>query len=53
MAAYIKNDVQNILTNLRNKGALATTSTYHKIPRTTLRDRLNNARSYRDIYDDK
>ena len=53
MAAYIENDVQNIFINLRNKGVLATTSTYYRILRTTLRDRLNSTRSYRDIYDDE
>ena len=43
MAAYIENDVQNALTDLRNEGALATTATYYGVPRTTLRDRLNGA----------
>ena len=53
MATYIKNDMQNTLADLRNGGALATTSTYYRVPRTTLRDRLNSTRSYRDAYDDK
>ena len=53
MAAYIENDIQNTLINLRNRGALATTSTYYRILRTTLRDRLNSARSCRDAYDDE
>src|SRR5207237_10124081 len=53
MAAYIENDMQNALTDLRNRGALATTTTYHGVPRTTLRDRLNNARSYRDAHNDE
>jgi len=53
MAAYTKNDIQNVLTNLRNRGALATTATRYRVPRTTLYNRLNSTRSCRDIYDDK
>ena len=53
IATYTENDVQNILTDLYNRGALTTTATYHRILRTTLRDRLNSTQSYRDIYDDK
>ena len=53
MATYIENDVQNILTDLRNGDTLRTVSTHYRVPRTTLRDRLNSARSYRDTYNDK
>ena len=53
MAAYTENDVQNALADLRNGGALATAATYHGVPRTTLRDRLNGARSYRHTYKDE
>jgi len=53
MAAYTENDVQNALADLRNGGALATAATCHGVPRTTLRDRLNGARSCRDAHDDE
>ena len=53
MAAYTENDVQNIFADLRNRGALATASTYYGVPRTTLRGHLNNTPSYRNIYDNK
>ena len=53
MATYTENDVQNALADLRNGGALATTATRHGVPRTTLRNRLNGARSCRDVHDDK
>ena len=53
MATYIKNDVQNAFTNLRNGAALAIASTHHGISRTTLRDYLNNAQFYRDAYNNK
>ena len=53
MATYTENDVQNILTDLYNRGALATTSTYHGVLRITLRNYLNSTRSYRNTYDDK
>ena len=53
MATYIENDVQNALIDLRNRGALATTSTHHRIPRTTLRDRLNGTQSCRNTHDNK
>src|SRR6266480_2400773 len=53
MATYTENDVQNALTDLRNRGALRTISTHHGVPRTTLRDRFNSARSYRDAHNDE
>ena len=53
MATYTENDVQNALTDIRNKGALRTVSIHHEVSRTILRDRLNGARSYRDAHDDK
>ena len=53
MAAYIENDVQNALADLRNGGALATAATHHGVPRTTLRNRLNGAQSCRDAHDDE
>ena len=53
MAAYTENDVQNVLVDFRNGGALATTATRYGVPRTTLRDRLNGTQSCRDAYDDK
>ena len=53
MATYTENDVQNALTDFRNGGALRTISTYHGVPRTTLRGRLNGAQSCRDAHDDK
>ena len=53
MAAYIENDVQNALTDLRNKSALATAATRHGVSRTILRDRLNDAQSYRDAHNDE
>jgi len=53
MAAYIKNDMQNVFIDLRNKSALAIIATYYKVLQTTLRDRLNNTQFYRDAYDDK
>ena len=31
MAAYIENDIQNALTDLRNKDTLATAATCHRI----------------------
>ena len=53
MATYIENDVQNALSDLRNGGALRTVSTHYGVLRTTLRDRFNSARSYRDAHNDK
>ena len=53
MAAYTENDVQNVLANLCNGGALATAATRHGVLRTTLRDRLNGAQSCRDAHDNK
>ena len=43
MTIYIKNDMQNIFTDFRNKNALTTTIIYYKIPRIILRDYFNNA----------
>ena len=53
IATYTENDVQNALADLRNGGALATAATRHGVPRTTLRDRLNSARSCRNAHDDE
>ena len=53
MAAYTENDVRNAFTDVRNGGAIATAATYYGVPRTTLRDRLKGARSYRNIYNDE
>jgi hypothetical protein len=53
MATYTENDVQNALTDIRNRGALRTASTHHEIPRATLRGRLNGAQSYRDAHDNE
>ena len=53
MAAYTENDVQNILTDLRNRDALATAATRYGVLRTTLCNYLNGTRSCQDIYDDK
>jgi hypothetical protein len=43
MAIYTENDVQNALTDLRSRVALATAATRHGVPRNTLRGRLNSA----------
>ena len=42
MATYTENDVQNIFIDIRNEDALRIISTYYKILRTTLRNRLND-----------
>ena len=46
MATYIKNDVQNTLTDIRNGSALATAAIRNGILRNILRGRLNSAQSY-------
>ena len=53
MAAYIENNIQNVFIDMRNKGAIAIAATYYKVLRTTLRDRLKGARSYRNIYNNE
>ena len=53
MATYTENNVQNTLTDIQNKGAVATTSNRHRVPQTTLRDRLNSARSCRHAHKDE
>ena len=53
MATYTENDVQNALTDIHNRDTIATVFTHYGIPRTTLRNRLNGARSYRDTHNDK
>ena len=45
--------MQNVLINIYNGGTIATAATYYGVLRTTLRNRLNNARSYQDIYNNK
>ena len=45
--------MQNTLIDLRNRGTLQTMSTHYGVLRTTLRNRLNGARSYRDAHNDK
>ena len=53
MATYTENDVQNALADVQNGGAVATASDRHGVPRTTLRDRLNGARSCRHAHEDE
>ena len=53
MATYTENDVQNTLTNIRNRNILQTIFTHHEIPRATLYNHLNSTQFCRDIYDDK
>ena len=53
MATYTENDIQNALTDIYNGDTIATTATYYRVPRTTLRNRLKGIRSYRNIYNDK
>ena len=53
MATYTENDVQNALADIQNRGAVATASDRHGVPRTTLRDRLNGARSCRHAHEDE
>ena len=53
MAIYIKNDVQNILTDIRNGVALVTAATRNGVPRNTLRGRLGSTQSYRYTYKDE
>ena len=45
--------MQNALADIQNRGAVATISNRYKIPRTTLRDRLNSARSCRHAHKDE
>ena len=45
--------MQNALTDFRNRGVLRTISICYRIPRTTLRGRLNGARSCRNAHDDE
>jgi len=53
MVTYTENDVQNALTDVQNGSAIATAATYHGVPRTTLRDRLNGAQSCQHAHDDE
>ena len=53
MATYTENDVQNALADMHNEGALATAATVHGVPRTTLQNRLNGARSYQAAHKDE
>ena len=53
MAIYTENNVQNILTDIRNGVALATAATRNGVPRNTLRGRLGGAQSCRYAYEDK
>ena len=53
MATYTENDVRNALTNIHNRGTIATAATHHGVLRTTLRNRFKGIRSYRDAYNNK
>ena len=53
MAAYTENDVRNVFADIRNGGAIATAAIYHRVPRTTLRDRFKGARSCRNTHNDE
>ena len=53
MAAYIENDVRNVLTDIRNGGTIVIAVIYYGVLRTILRDRLKGARSCRNVYNDK
>ena len=53
MATYIKNNMQNVFTDIYNEDTIATTATYYRILRTTLYNRLKGTRSYRNIYNNK
>jgi hypothetical protein len=53
MATYTENDVQNAFTDIRNESAITTAFTHHGVSRTILRDRFNDARFYRDAYNDE
>ena len=53
MATYIKNDIQNILTDIYNRNIIITIIIYYRVLRTTLYNYLNNTQSYRNIYNDK
>jgi hypothetical protein len=53
MAIYTENDVQNALTDLRSRVALATAATRHDVPRNTLRGRLNGAQSHQGAHNDE
>ena len=51
MATYIEDDVQNALIDHRNGVAIAAATTRNRVPRSTLRDRLNGAQSHRYAHD--
>ena len=53
MATYIENDMQNTLIDIQNGNAVTTASNRHRVPRTTLRDRFNGARSCRHAHENK
>ena len=53
MAIYTENDVQNILTDVRNGVALATAATRNGVPRNTLRGHLSGAQSCRYTHKDE
>ena len=53
MATYTEGDVQNALTDHRNGIALATAATRHRIPRSTLRGRLNGRQPHRHTHDNR
>ena len=53
MATYTENDVRNALTNIHNRGTIATAATHHGVLRTTLRNRLKGTRSYQNAHNDK
>ena len=43
MAAYIKNDIRNVLIDIRNRGVIVITAIYYKVLRTTLRNYFKGA----------
>ena len=51
MARYTEGDVQNALADLESGVALATAAAQHRIPRNTLRGRINSAQPHRHAHD--
>jgi len=53
MAIYTENDVQNVLTDIRNGVALATAVTRNGVQRNTLCGHLGGTQSCRYAYEDE
>lgn len=50
IAQYTKADIQNALTDIKKGVAIATAATQHRIPRSTLRDRISGSQHYKTAH---